>query len=202
VSAAIGYLGPTVRQRDNLDDLNRHAGHRFAVSTMPFCVGIPQPKSTATQREFRGRELFWPAVHSFARGAAAGRYRAEPGAARSGVEVRAHLPGVGQRLMDHPSISVASYLHRHARANPHSKRSFATWPAVFIGPRRCAAGDMALTASNKSTWHSIGDRIAVINIWVNKTFSEGGEVRLASADWREEPQVDFNLLSINAISFA
>ncbi len=57
------------------------------------------------------------------------------------------------------------------------------------------AGDMALTASNKSAWHAIGDRIAVITLWVNKTFSETGQVRLAAADWRQEPMVDFNLLS-------
>ena len=43
---------------------------------------------------------------------------------------------------------------------------------------------MALTASNKSAWHAIGDRIAVITLWVNKTFSETGQVRLAAADWR------------------
>jgi 5-(hydroxymethyl)furfural/furfural oxidase len=57
------------------------------------------------------------------------------------------------------------------------------------------SGDMALTASNKSAWHPIGDRIATINLWVNKTFSESGQVQLASADWRDEPMVDFNLLA-------
>jgi 5-(hydroxymethyl)furfural/furfural oxidase len=56
-------------------------------------------------------------------------------------------------------------------------------------------GDMALTASNKSAWHAIGDRIAVITLWVNKTFSETGQVRLSGTDWRQEPDVDFNLLS-------
>ncbi len=57
------------------------------------------------------------------------------------------------------------------------------------------SGDMALTVSNKSAWHAIGDRIAVITLWLNKTFSETGVVRLASADRRQEPEVDFNLLS-------
>jgi 5-(hydroxymethyl)furfural/furfural oxidase len=35
----------------------------------------------------------------------------------------------------------------------------------------------------------------VITLWVNKTFSELGQVRLASPDWREEPRGDFNLLA-------
>ena len=42
---------------------------------------------------------------------------------------------------------------------------------------------------------AFGNRIAVITVWVNKTFSELGQVRLASPDWREEPRVDFNLLA-------
>jgi len=112
-----------------------------------------------------------------------------------GIAVRAHLPGVGQRLMDHPSISVASYLKRSARANPYSKRSLLLGLRFSSGIKGAPPGDMALTVSNKSAWHAIGDRIAVINIWVNKTFSETGQVRLASANWRDEPKVDFNLLS-------
>ena len=104
-------------------------------------------------------------------------------------------PGVGQRLMDHPSISVASYLKPGARKNPYSKRSLHLGMRFSSGIDGAPAGDMALTVSNKSAWHAIGDRIAVITLWVNKTFSETGQVRLASADWRQEPSVDFNLLS-------
>ena len=112
-----------------------------------------------------------------------------------GIPVRANRPGVGQRLMDHPSISVASYLKPGARKNPYSKRSLHLGMRFSSGIDGAPAGDMALTASNKSAWHAIGDRIAVITLWVNKTFSETGQVRLATADWRQEPMVDFNLLS-------
>ena len=97
--------------------------------------------------------------------------------------------------MDHPSISVASYLKPGARKNPYSKRSLHLGMRFSSGVDGAPAGDMALTASNKSAWHAIGDRIAVITLWVNKTFSETGQVRLASPDWRQEPTVDFNLLS-------
>jgi 5-(hydroxymethyl)furfural/furfural oxidase len=194
VSAAIGYLGPTVRQRDNLT-----ISTETQVSGLLFednvCVGI-RVIAKGKQTEFRGREVILScgAIHS-----PAVLLRAGIGPSLAlrdlGIEVRAHLPGVGQRLMDHPSISVASYLHRHARANPHSKRSLHVGLRFSSGLEGAPSGDMALTASNKSAWHSIGDRIAVINLWVNKTFSETGQVNLASADWREEPNVDFNLLS-------
>jgi 5-(hydroxymethyl)furfural/furfural oxidase len=109
--------------------------------------------------------------------------------------VRAARAGVGQRLMDHPSISISSYLKPDARKNPYSKRSLHLGMRFSSGVDGAPPGDMALTVSNKSAWHAIGDRIAVITLWVNKTFSETGQVRLSSADWREEPIVDFNLLS-------
>jgi 5-(hydroxymethyl)furfural/furfural oxidase len=194
VSAAIGYLGPTVRQRDNLT-ISTDTQVTGLLFDDAVCVGI-RAEVNGNPTEFRGREVILAcgAIHSPAVLLRAG-IGPSPALRDLGVEVRAHLPGVGQRLMDHPSISVASYLHRHARANPHSKRSLHVGLRFSSGLEGAPPGDMALTASNKSAWHSIGDRIAVINIWVNKTFSEGGEVRLASADWREEPQVDFNLLS-------
>jgi 5-(hydroxymethyl)furfural/furfural oxidase len=97
--------------------------------------------------------------------------------------------------MDHPSISVASYLKREARKNAYSKRSLHLGMRFSSGIDGAPGGDMALTASNKSAWHAIGDRIAVITLWVNKTFSETGQVQLSAADWRQEPMVDFNLLS-------
>jgi 5-(hydroxymethyl)furfural/furfural oxidase len=48
---------------------------------------------------------------------------------------------------------------------------------------------------SKSAWHAVGEQIASMLLWVNKTYSETGQLRLASADWRAEPVVEFNLLS-------
>jgi 5-(hydroxymethyl)furfural/furfural oxidase len=56
-------------------------------------------------------------------------------------------------------------------------------------------GDMFVVAVSKSTWHAVGERIASFLIAVYHTASERGQVRLASRDWREEPLVEFNLLS-------
>ena len=57
------------------------------------------------------------------------------------------------------------------------------------------AGDMFVTAATKSSWHSVGEQIAALILFVNKTYSETGEVKLQSQDWRTEPEVAFNLLS-------
>ena len=187
-------MGATVRQRDNLTVLTE-----AQVSELLFedtrCVGI---RAMVRQQamEFRAKEviLCCGAIHSPAVLLRAGI--GPVGHLREmGIPVRANRPGVGQRLMDHPSISVASYLKPGARKNPYSKRSLHLGMRFSSGIDGAPAGDMALTASNKSAWHAIGDRIAVITLWVNKTFSETGQVRLATADWRQEPMVDFNLLS-------
>jgi 5-(hydroxymethyl)furfural/furfural oxidase len=194
VSAAVGYLGPTVRQRDNLTILTD-----TQVSELLFeetqCVGI-RALVRQQQMEFRGAEviLCCGAIHSPAALLRAGI--GPVGHLRDlGIAVRANRPGVGQRLMDHPSISVASYLKPGARKNLYSKRSLHLGMRFSSGIDGAPPGDMALTASNKSAWHAICDRIAVITLWVNKTFSETGQVRLSGADWRREPDVDFNLLS-------
>ena len=194
VSAAVGYLGATVRQRNNLDVLTQ-----AQVSELLFedtrCIGI-RALVAGKPREFRGNEviLCCGAIHSPAMLLRAGI--GPVGHLRGlGIDVRAPRPGVGQRLTDHPSISVASYLKPGSRKNPYSKRSLHLGMRFSSGVDGAPPSDMALTASNKSAWHAIGDRIAVITLWVNKTFSETGQVRLASADWQDEPTVDFNLLS-------
>ncbi|HEY6431820.1 MAG TPA: GMC family oxidoreductase, partial [Acetobacteraceae bacterium] len=194
VSAAVGYLGPTVRHRDNLTILTE-----TQVCELLFddtrCIGL-KAKVGQQLSEFRANEIILccGAIHSPAMLLRAGI--GPLGHLRDvGIPVRAASPGVGQRLMDHPSISVASYLKPGARKNPYSQRSLHLGMRFSSGLDGAPAGDMALTVSNKSAWHAIGDRIAVTTLWVNKTFSETGQVRLTTSDWQQEPSVDFNLLS-------
>lgn len=189
VSAATGYLSWKVRQRQNLN---------IAVNTevcgLLFeggqCVGV---RAMVDQKEieYSGREviLCCGAIHS---PALLMRSGIGPTAQlrKLGIDVRVDLPGVGQGLMDHPSISVASFLHPHARANPYSKHALQVGMRFSSGLPEAPAGDMALTVST-----AFKNRIGVITLWVNKTFSAAGQVRLISADWRDEPRVDFNLLT-------
>jgi hypothetical protein len=60
---------------------------------------------------------------------------------------RAHVPGVGQRLMDHPSISVASFLLPHAQANLRNKHSYLLGMRFSSGLIGAPRGDMALPRS-------------------------------------------------------
>jgi 5-(hydroxymethyl)furfural/furfural oxidase len=54
---------------------------------------------------------------------------------------------------------------------------------------------MFVACASKSAWHAVGDQIASLILFVNKTYSEAGRVQLASADPDAEPLVAFNLLS-------
>lgn len=194
VSAAIGYLDPGTRLRENLEILTR-----TPVKSLLFeganCVGV-KAMVEGKETEFRAKEVILSsgAIHSPAH-----LMRAGIGPALAlkdlGIPVIANLPGVGQRLMDHPSVALASYLLPHARLNGYSRRHLYLGLRYSSGLGDAPAGDMFMAAASKSSWHAVGEQIGSMILFVNKTFSETGQVKLASADWRQEPTVEFNLLS-------
>ena len=194
VSAAIGYLDPATRQRRNLT-----ISTETQVSELLFegrrCVGVAAYVRGA-RTEFKAREVILScgAIHSPAHLLRAGI--GPVGHLRDlGIEVRSGLAGVGQRLMDHPSISVSAYVKPHARMNTFTRRH------IHVGLRYSSdmpdmhEGDMFVVAITKSAWHAVGERIASFLIAVYHTCSERGEVKLTSRNWRDEPLVEFNLLS-------
>jgi 5-(hydroxymethyl)furfural/furfural oxidase len=189
VSAAIGYLNTTVRQRANLSISSdtEVCGLLFEGAR---CVGV-RAIVGREEVEFSGREVILcsGAIHS-----PAILLRSGIGPASHlrefGVPVRVNLRGVGQKLMDHPSISVASFLLPHGRVNRYNRHSHLLGMRFSSNVEGGSRGDMA---ANITT--AFSDRIAVFTVWVNKTFSDFGQVRLVSPDWRDEPQVDFNLLA-------
>jgi 5-(hydroxymethyl)furfural/furfural oxidase len=112
-----------------------------------------------------------------------------------GIPVLAGLAGVGQRLMDHPSISLSAYVRPGARMNAHTRRHMQMGLRSSSGLPGIPAGDMFVVVITKSAWHAVGEQIGSLLTFVNKTYSETGQVKLASRDPREEPIVEFNLLS-------
>ena len=194
VSAAIGYLDPATRQRSNLTILTD-----AQVSELLFegkrCVGVVAHVK-ATRIEFRAREVILScgAIHSPAHLLRSGIGPA--GHLRElGIEVRSALAGVGQGLMDHPSISVSAYVKPHARVNNLTRRHIQVGLRYSSRLADTHEGDMFVVAISKSAWHAVGERIASFLIAVYHTYSERGQVRLTSSDWREEPLAEFNLLS-------
>ncbi|MBL6953744.1 MAG: GMC family oxidoreductase N-terminal domain-containing protein [Alphaproteobacteria bacterium] len=194
VSAAIGYLDPGTRLRENLT-ISTGTQVKELLFDGNRCVGV-KALVAGREQEFRGNEIILSsgAIHSPAH-----LMRAGIGPAMAlgemGIHVRANVPGVGQGLMDHPSVAVASFIKPHARINEFTRRHLLVGLRYSSEMEGIPKGDMFVAASSKSSWHAVGEQIASMIIFVNKTYSETGQVKLSSADWQEEPTVEFNLLS-------
>ena len=195
VSAAIGYLDPGTRLRKNLTISTDTVATGLVFEGM-VCVGV---KATVAGRaqEFRGKEIILSsgAIHSPAHLMRAGIGPA--GHLRElGIDVRVALPGVGQRLQDHPAAAVAAFLKPHARIiQDYSRRHIYTALRYSSNLPGIPAGDMMTVVTNKTSWHRVGEQIGSFIVTVYKTYSENGEVKLRSANPDDEPSVDFNLLS-------
>ncbi len=197
VSAALGYLDNETRQRANLT-ISTNTQVKALVFEGTRCVGVTA-QVDGKEVEFRGNQVILSsgAIHSPAHLLRSGIGPA--GHLRDlGIPVLVNLPGVGQRLMDHPSISLSSFIRRSARIHlqTSSRRH------ILVGLRYSSRltpevpqGDMFVAVASKSAWHAVGEQLASFLLFVNKTYSETGQVQLASRDWQREPIVEFNLLS-------
>lgn len=189
VSVAMAWLTPTVRARRNLTirtdttveslvfDGTRVTGVRVGGEDIPggtviLCAGA----------------LFTPEI----------LLRAGIGPAEDlrgvGIAIRSDQPGVGRGLSDHPSVAIASFLPPAARLKGERRH-------IMLGLRFSSdvahypAGDMTGIVSTKAAWHSVGERLGTLAIWVNRPMSEDGRIRLVSPDRAVPASVDFNLLS-------
>jgi 5-(hydroxymethyl)furfural/furfural oxidase len=194
VSAAMGYLDSETRGRANLT-ISTDTQVNELIFEGTRCVGV-KAQVDGREQEFRGREvvLSCGAIHSPAH-----LLRAGIGPVghlkEMGIPIVMGLEGVGQRLMDHPSIALSSFIRPGARMNEHTRRHVQValrYSSELPGVPR---GDMFVAVLSKSAWHAVGAQIASLLTFVNKTYSETGQVKLASRDPLMEPIVQFNLLS-------
>ena len=194
VSAAIGYLNGDARKRSNLT-ISTNTQVKALIFEGTSCVGV-KAVINGQEQEFRAREVILSsgAIHTPAHLMRAG-IGPVGHLSEMGIPVVAALPGVGQRLMDHPSISLSSFIKPQARIRAHTRRHIHCGIRYSSGLPGIPKGDMFVAVVSKSAWHAVGEQIASFITFVNKTYSETGQVRLASRDWRAEPIVEFNLLS-------
>jgi 5-(hydroxymethyl)furfural/furfural oxidase len=194
VSAAMGYLDSETRKRANLT-ISTDTVVKELLFEGTRCVGV-KALAGGREQEFRGREVILScgAIHSPAH-----LLRAGIGPVghlkEMGIPVVMGLAGVGQRLMDHPSIALSSFIRPGARMNGHTRRHVQVGLRYSSGLAGVPSGDMFVAVLSKSAWHAVGAQIGSLLAFVNKTYSETGQVKLASRDPRMEPIVEFNLLS-------
>jgi len=194
VSAAMGYLDSETRGRANLT-ISTDTQVKELLFEGTRCVGV-KAQVDGREQEFRGREVILScgAIHSPAH-----LLRAGIGPVghlnEMGIPIVMGLEGVGQQLMDHPSIALSSFIRPDARMNEHTRRHIQLALRYSSGLPGIPRGDMFVAVLSKSAWHAVGSQIASLLTFVNKTCSETGQVKLASRDPLMEPIVEFNLLS-------
>src|SRR4029450_5802902 len=169
VSAAMGYLDRDTRQRANLT-ISTNTQVRELLFEGTQCVGV-KAMVDGREQEFRGREIILSsgAIHSPAHLLRAGI--GPVGHLRDmGIPVVMGLEGVGQRLMDHPSIALSSFIRRGARMNEHTRRHIQVALRYSSELPGVPKGDMFVAVLSKSAWHAGGEQIACVLGFGNKDY--------------------------------
>ncbi|MCO5089561.1 GMC family oxidoreductase [Bosea sp. (in: a-proteobacteria)] len=194
VSSAIGYLDPATRLRPNLEISTGTEVTRLLFDGTR-CIGVVARRD-GKDVEFRGQEVILSsgAVYSPAHLLRSGIGPAADLAAL-GIEVVRDLPGVGRHLTDHPCVAVASFIKPEGRLDGRTQRHLLAAWRYSSNIAGAPVGDMSVSPVSRAAWHAVGRQIGSLNICVYKTYSRDGRIRLNSADWRDQPKVDFNLLS-------
>jgi 5-(hydroxymethyl)furfural/furfural oxidase len=111
-----------------------------------------------------------------------------------GINVVVDRPGVGKHLMEHPGVNFGAYLKRESRLTPGLPTHMIAALRWSSGLEGVPSGDMYIVPTNRAAWHAIGDRMGIMQLWVNKSYSTG-EVTLNADNIHGEPNVDFNMCS-------
>lgn len=192
-SAATTYLRAEVRARKNLTVICETRALRLLFSGT--VVMGAELEGCGETFSIRAREVIvcTGALHTPALLLRSG-IGAKADLANIGISSLVDLPGVGKNLMEHPSIGVTAFISRTARMEPGDQyhiQSVLRWSSDRPGT---PTGDMHTAIVARAGWHAIGNQMASLFSWVNKSYSTG-EVRLNSADPHDEPRVCFNMLS-------
>lgn len=191
---SLTWLTDAVRARPNLRLLTDHLALCLTFDGRRVTgAEVAAPSGQTLRLEAEETILCLGAIHSPALMLRSG---IGPGAAlqAAGIPAVAALAGVGQNLMEHPSIALGTYLAPVLRVrDPQEHHEQGVW-RYSSGVAGAPAGDMHGAILSRSGWHSVGKRIGSIFFWVNKSFSRGS-LTVTSADPRREPEVNFNMLS-------
>lgn len=193
VSVSMAYLTPQVRDRRNLTVLANARVDR--VSFAAGRVNGALAYVNGSTRFLQARDVvvccgaIWTPTLLLRSGIGPRRDLAE-----HSIAVVRDLPGVGANLLNHPTVTLTTYLRPEAIQPAQNPWFLQAWLRYSSGHAACAQNDMHLMAFNKCDWHVLGRRIGALATTVLKPYSSGS-VQLSSADPNVAPQVSFNLLA-------
>ena len=193
VSAAVAYLDAGTRARSTLEIRARSIVRRVLFEGRRAC-GVELDRDGRRER-VRAREVIVSAGAVFSP-ALLMRSGVGPGAHLSsrGVSPVVDLPGVGERLQEHPAIHVSAYLPPHARARAPAGRHNFVYLRYGSGMDGAREPDVLLNIASRSAWHAVGRRLATIQAYLLQPFSRG-TVRLSAAGGDSPPEVRLGLLA-------
>lgn len=192
-TAALHYLTEAVRRRENLLILTETAATRLiiedgAVRGAAFRKGDRHFEIHAPETILSSGVMNTPALLMRSGIGPADQLK------RLGIAVALDSPGVGQHLMEHPTLAVGCFLKPFARFARHDTHHTQAHLRFSSGLDGCPAGDLSMALLARTAWHALGEQLGTYYVWVNRSYSEG-EVRLASADPDTPPEIDFRFLS-------
>lgn len=195
IPTSVAYLTPAVRARKNLKIITGMLAQRVVIENGHVVGAMVAPTEGGPAQTIFADQVVVSAgaIHT---PALLMRSGVGPGAQlqQHGIDVFRDLPGVGFNLMEHPSTAVSTYLPPHMRLgdlNEHHDHAILRFTSSIPD---APDGDLHMAMIGRSGWHSIGQRVGTLFIWVNKPFSRG-TVTLGGPDARTAPNVDFRLLS-------
>lgn len=191
VGVSTAYLTHEVRARPNFDLQDQtHVHHLLFDGT--HCIGACTERGGKIT-DIHAREVI---VSTGALHTPPLLMRSGIGAASAlrelGIKVVADRPGVGQNLMEHPGVNFGAWLKKDARLTPGLPTHMIAAVRYSSEMEDMPSGDMYIVPTNRASWHSIGDRMAILQLWVNHSYSTGS-VTISSADPKAEPDIDFNM---------
>src|SRR5665213_1099726 len=192
-SAAICYLGAAVRTRPNLTIQSNATVVKLLMEGRQ-AVGVSAIVSGGKQT-FAGREIIVSsgAIQSPKLLMLSGIGPSEDLRAL-GIDVVVDLPGVGRNLQNHAIIHIGAHLVPSARQSEHLRSHATSCFRYSSGHPNGSVSDMYMNIHSKSSWSALGKQIANLSPILLRPNSRG-TVKLASAEARDMPAVEFNILS-------
>lgn len=194
VSTAAGYLDTKTRARPNLTIAAEKRVTRLIVKGRRV-TGVEITDAQATQKIVLAHRVILCAG-ALQSPALLMRAGIGPGADlhKLGIPVISDLPGVGQNLRDHPTLTLCQYLPKELRLPRDYRRASMVSVRYSSETKGGSPSDMYVGVSARAGWHALGARMALYFLWCNQPYSVGSlALRTPSAD--DFPNVNLNLLS-------
>ena len=193
-SAAICYLGPDVRGRENLDILSeshvnsltvRSNGDRPRISGVTATINSEERSFAAGEVIVSAGALQSPVMLMRAGIGPAANLKAQ------GIEVIADRAGVGGNLHNHHLLLLVFHLRREARPPPHVRTHTTATLRYSSGVDGCPVKDMYIPFVGNTGWHALGERLSSLTPTVAKPASRG-RISMTAGESGVRPLIEFN----------